>query len=152
MNALVGIMDGGNVARAIHNMLWHVIDASGADFNFLTSDRPVIRTNGLMIDGGHLALPIGPRKLFIAAKDSAALRSILAMSHRQLVRECNRQMCDYAIKYVYGVDDSQLRFVAKHFATKKQPRLAQASIEKRREIAATMLVPPAENGPLRTEG
>jgi hypothetical protein len=136
MNALVGMMDGGNVARKIHHMVWHVIDTLDADYDFLTSDRPVIRTNGLMIEGGHLALPIGPRKLFVAAKDEAALRPILAMSHRQLVRECNRQMCDYAVKYVYGVDDSQLPFVARHFATKDQPRLAQASLKQRQEMAA----------------
>ncbi|WMT89164.1 DUF4238 domain-containing protein [Pelagibacterium sp. H642] len=142
MNALVSMMDGGNVARKIHHMLWHVIDTSDADFDFLTSDRPIIRTNGLMIEGGHLALPIGPRKLFVAARDEAALRTILAMSRRQLVRECNRQMCDYAVKFVYGVDDSQLSFVAKHFATKDQPRLAQASAKQRQDMAATMLAPP----------
>lgn len=142
MNALVSMMDGGNVAKKIHYMLWHVIDTSDADFDFLTSDRPLIRTNGLMIEGGHLAIPIGPRKLFVAARDEAALRPILAMSRRQLVRECNRQMCDYAVKFVYGVDDSQLSFVAKYFATKDQPRLAQASLKQRQEMAATMLAPP----------
>lgn len=143
MNALVGVMDGGKVAHTIHYMLWHVVDTSDADFAFLTSDRPVIRINGIMADGGHLALPIGPRKLFIAAKDEAALRPILAMSSRQLVRECNRQVCDYAVKFIYGIDDSQLSFVSKHFATKQQPRLTQASLKKRKEMAATMLAPPA---------
>ena len=142
MNALVGMMDGGNIARYIHQMHWHVIDINDADFDFLSSDRPVIRTNGLLIDGGHLALPIGPRRLFIAAKDSAALRRILDISQRQLVRECNRQMCSFAVKYVYGVDDSQWQFVAKHFATKDQPRLARASLDQRRAMAATMLKPP----------
>ena len=92
--------------------------------------------------GGHLALPIGPRKLFVAARDDAALRPILAMTRRQLVRECNRQMCDYAVKFVYGVDDSQLSFVGKHFATKDQPRVVQASEQQRKKIAATMLAPP----------
>lgn len=142
MNALVSMMDGGKVAKKIHHMLWHVIDTSDADFDLLTSDRPVIRTNGLMVEGGHLALPIGPRKLFVAARDEAALRLILARSRRQLVRECNRQVCDYAVKFVYGVDDSQLSFVGKHFATKNQPRVAQASVRQRQEIAATMLAPP----------
>lgn len=134
MKALVDILDSGNVARAIHNMLWHVIDTSDADIDFLTSDRPIIRTNGLMIEGGHLALPIGPRKLFVAAKDQASLRPILAMSRRQLVRECNRQTCDFAVKYVYGIDDSQLIFVAKHFATKDQPRLTRVLMEQRRTL------------------
>jgi hypothetical protein len=142
MSALVNILDGGNVARKIHHMLWHVFDTSDADNLFLTSDRPVIRTNGILIEGGHLALPIGPRTMFIAARDEAALRPILAISHRQLVRECNRQVCDYAVKYVYGVSDSQLPFVAKHFATKNQPRLAHASLKQRRDMASTMLAPP----------
>ncbi|MCJ8139577.1 DUF4238 domain-containing protein [Falsirhodobacter halotolerans] len=147
MSALVHIMDGGKVAHAIYNMIWHIIDISGADFDFLTSDRPIIRTNGLLVEGGHLALPIGPRRLFVAARDKAALRPILAMSHRQLVRECNRQVCDYAVRFVYGADDSQLDFVSKHQATKDQPRLAQASADQRRKIAAAMLAYSAKARP-----
>lgn len=142
MSALVSMLNGGNVAKKIHSMIWHIIDTSDSDFDFLTSDRPIIRTNGLMIEGGHLALPIGPRKLFVAAKDEAALRPIVALSSRKLVRECNRQICDYAVKFVYGIDDSQLPFVTKHFATKDQPRLAQASLKQRQRIAETMRVPP----------
>ena len=129
MSALVSIMDGGNVARFISEMLWHIIDTSEADFDLLTSDRPVIRSNGLKTEGGHLALPIGPRKLFVAARDEAALRAILNLSVRQLVRECNRQMCNYAVKYVYGVDDTQISFISKHFATKDQPRLSAAAFK-----------------------
>lgn len=135
MITMIHTLNRGRVAQHIQNMLWHIVDTSDADFDFLTSDRPVIRTNGLLIEGGHLALPIGPRKLFLAARDLAALEPILKMSMRQLVREVNRQVCSYAVKYVWGIDDSQLPFVEKHLATKDQPRLAQLSDKQRQEIS-----------------
>lgn len=139
MSALVSMLNGGNVARKINDMLWHIIDTSDADFDLLTSDRPIIRTNGLMIEGGHLALPIGPRTLFVAAKDQSALYPIISLSRRKLVRECNRQVASYAVKYVYGTDDRNLPFISKHFATKEQPRLAQSSLKQRQQIALSML-------------
>lgn len=141
MKTLVSILDGSNVARRMFGMKWHVVDTSNVDFTFLTSDRPVIRTNGLLIDGGHLALPIAPRKLFIAARDEEALRRLLTISKRQLVREVNRQVCDHAVKYVWGIDDSQLSYVKKHFATKEQPQLACTNPEQRRRIAERMRPP-----------
>lgn len=141
MAALTNILADGNVGRGIHLMKWHVIDTSEVDFDFMTSDRPLIRTNGLFIDGGHIALPIAPRKLFIAARDEATLSRLLSISKRQMVREVNRQVCTYAARYVWGVDDSQIDYVSKHFATKEQPRIVNTTVEQRQKMVERMKPP-----------
>ena len=56
-------------------------------------------------------LPLGPRRLFVAAKDSADLPKITRLPDDILARTVNEIMASQAQKYVYGADDSQLRFV-----------------------------------------
>ncbi|MBU1336050.1 MAG: DUF4238 domain-containing protein [Alphaproteobacteria bacterium] len=140
MRALIGMIDNANIGLNMNQMIWTVIDTPKDEYPLLTSDRPVIRTNGMMIKNGHIAIPIGPYRMFLAAKDEAAMRYLRQIQPRQLVRENNRQVCDYAVKYVYGVDDRQIEFVRKHFGTKKQPRL-MASISAKYEDMAAELMP-----------
>lgn len=138
LEALTHIINSQRVGKRMNAMVWHVIDTSASDHLLLTSDRPTIRTNGMMIDGGHIAMPIGPRTLFIAARDHAALYGVLGVGVKELVRETNRQVCNHAIKYVYGIDDSQIEYVRKHFGTKPQPRLLQSTTRDRQAIAKEM--------------
>ncbi|HEV7437862.1 MAG TPA: hypothetical protein VGO22_23825 [Pseudorhizobium sp.] len=73
------------------------------------------------------------------AKDVAALGVILGILPRTLIRETNRQVVDYAVNYVYGVDDLQLPFVSKHFVTKEQPRLLESAARQQADVTARML-------------
>lgn len=139
MQALTGIIDGENVGLKMNHLVWAVIDTPADEYPLLTSDRPIIRTNGMLAENGHLVIPIGPRKMFVAAKDQAALAVVRSIKLPQLVREANRQVCDYAVKYVYGIDDSQLEFVRKHFGTKQQPRLMAQIADKYDEMAGRLL-------------
>ncbi|KQX40406.1 hypothetical protein ASD04_07205 [Devosia sp. Root436] len=139
MRALAGMIDNENIGLKMNQMIWHIFDTPRGEYPLLTSDRPIIRTNGFHAQNGHLAMPIGPHKLFIAAKDQAALRLMRSIAPGQMVREVNRQITDYAVKYVYGEDDRQLDFVQKHFATKKQPRLMASIADKYEEMADQLL-------------
>lgn len=129
LQALMGMIDNPRLGLKINNAPWWVIETDHNDYPLLTSDRPVIRTNGLNARNGHIAFPIGPYRIFVVAKDQETLNVIKSANTRQIVREVNRQVCSYAVKYVYGIDDVQLDFVRKHFATKEQPRLL-ASVSK----------------------
>lgn len=80
--------------------------------SFLTSDRPIIMTNGLQQEDAHIVIPISPRKLFMAAKGDALFKWIESIGDDQIVAITNARIAEQAIKYVYGVDDTQLRFVA----------------------------------------
>ena len=139
MRALMGMIDNPRLGLKINNMPWWVIDTDPNDYPLLTSDRPVIRTNGLNAPNGHIALPIGPHRVFVVAKDQQTLNVIRSSNARQIVREVNRQVCDYAVKYVYSIDDTQLEFVEKHFATREQPRLLASAAKQQSEMEQTML-------------
>lgn len=134
VHALVHMIDNPRLGFKINNMPWWVIDTDPDDYPLLTSDRPVIRTNGLNAPNGHIALPVGPHRIFVVAKDQATLNVIRSANIRQVVREVNRQVCEYAVKYVYAIDDTHLEFVDKHFATKEQPRLLESAVKQRAEI------------------
>ena len=95
----------------IANMQWNIVTFSRMDHTLLTSDRPVIMTNGLDIPGGYIAMPLGPHHLFVGMADQAADKTLKSLPPRALVMQANNIVASQAKKYVYGRDDSQLRFV-----------------------------------------
>jgi hypothetical protein len=93
-------------------MTWFTYHIEGAKHSLLTSDRPVIMTKGLEGPGAHLAMPISPTVIFFAVRSENSLKRINAMGDNKLVARINMGVALQAVKYVYGVDDTQLRFVA----------------------------------------
>ena len=93
-------------------MTWHVVEFSGPHL-ILTSDRPIIMTNGMLRPGAHVGLPISPRQLFIAFNDEIGYRQVRALSPRNLIWNTNTKIVEQAVKYVYGFSDAELRLVAK---------------------------------------
>jgi hypothetical protein len=53
--------------------------------------------------------------LFIATNTADMEHTIRNMSPRQLMEQVNHRVVSQARKYVWGVDDSQLRFVQNRF-------------------------------------
>lgn len=76
-----------------------------------------------MRDGGHLALPIGPRRLFVAAKDKKALQAIVDLPVDNLVEQVNDYVATRAVRFVFGKSDGALRYVSKKMSTAVEPRL-----------------------------
>lgn len=100
------------VVNALVSMNWATKTIRTARHSLLTSDRPVIMTNGLDRSDAHIVLPISPCKLFIATKTEQMLRQITTMEAAESVWASNNKVAEQAYKYVYGVGDSQMRFVA----------------------------------------
>ncbi|MDQ0318972.1 hypothetical protein QO002_001110 [Pararhizobium capsulatum DSM 1112] len=113
-------------------MEWRILETAASAPLLLTSDRPVIRTNGLISERGHIALPIGPRLLFIASHDTRFLRDLLRADQTGLVKECNRQVVEGAVRFVFAADESQARFIENRFGNEPQPRLMEQIIHRRR--------------------
>lgn len=105
------IMSNDRLIRGIAAMEWSILTFPRAKFEFLTSDRPVIYTNVLGNDQSHIVLPVGPRRLFVAAKDRKIIDRIRSAGEDALVNETNAHVVGAANKYVYGSNDSQLRFI-----------------------------------------
>jgi hypothetical protein len=83
-------------------------------FNFLTSDRPIIMTNGIGRPEGHIAVPIGPRKLFIAANQKETTDPIVALPPSDLIMQANTMVVRQAEEFVYGESDFAINFVERH--------------------------------------
>lgn len=99
------------VGELLGAMQWHVIGIDKSPEPFLTSDRPIIMTNGLLGPTDHLALPISPRHLFLAVNDDQVLRVLQSRDPLEVLRHINDRVVSQARKYVYGRDASQLAFV-----------------------------------------
>lgn len=87
---------------------------------FLTSDRPVIMTNGLLKPDSHIVIPLSPLALFVADNTDAGYRFLKSLPTEKLVRTINEKVTEQSYRYVYGADTSQLAFVSKRLG-KKEP-------------------------------
>jgi len=105
------VIDNSNVAPAILSMTWSSTVLGAAQFPLLTSDRPVVIPFGLAGPHAYIALPIGPKTLFIASRDGGFHRHVGTSDPTTIVREINRIVVEQAREFVWGTDDTQLRFV-----------------------------------------
>ena len=100
------------VMAVLASLQWRTATVNTAKYPLLTSDRPVIMSNGLSGPDAHIVLPISPRRLFIATKDEQTFQDIISGSMDLLAQTVNNQVAQQAYRFVYGADDKQLRFVA----------------------------------------
>jgi uncharacterized protein DUF4238 len=131
---LFSLIDHAKVGGEMNDMHWRVLQTPEAP-TLLTSDRPILRTSSIKGPQGHTALPIGPRLLFIASPDADFLGQLIKADRVGLAKEVNRQVVEGATRFVYGVDDKQIRFVQNRFGKTPQPRLMESLIEMRMAAA-----------------
>ncbi len=77
--ALQTIIDSPQMGGHLNNMRWCVVTFKNEKHTLLTSDRPLIMTNGLIGKDDHLALQIGPRMLFVAINNIETENNIRTM-------------------------------------------------------------------------
>jgi Protein of unknown function (DUF4238) len=110
---LPDVINSERVITEIVSMRFSTANFENTRHSLLTSDRPVIMTWGLVEPDAHIAIPISPKKLFLATKSDETYTAIASMASDDLVEAVNYKVSEQAIKYVYGIDDRQLRFVSK---------------------------------------
>ena len=65
-NLLSKIIDSERVGNYINGMRWISCIARGLTHNLLTSDRPVVMSNGINRDDSFIIAPISPCQFFLA--------------------------------------------------------------------------------------
>jgi hypothetical protein len=110
-NVLPYLLNSQRVILEIGMMRFFTIDIRNAKHTLLTSDRPIIMTNGIEKPDSHIVIPLSPRRLFGAVRSQQMFDAVGAMQPNELVIRVNNKVAEQARKYVYGTDDSQLRFV-----------------------------------------
>jgi hypothetical protein len=106
------VMDSKLIGDALNQMQWGVITVHRARYTLLTSDRPIVMSNGLGRPEAHLVMPIAPDKIFVAARSPEVMRQLDLRAQRgELLDELNSRMAQQARGFVYSVNSFQLRFV-----------------------------------------
>lgn len=100
-------------------MHWSVA-APHRDGYFLTSDRPTVRTF-LGTERSHWLVPIGPQRLFVAARTPALANGIHKAVAGNGWKEVNRQVVRQAVALGFANDDRHLPFFQKHLAAATRP-------------------------------
>jgi hypothetical protein len=102
-------------------MHWDVIDFTGCGLSLLTSDYPAILSNGLAPPYGSYALPLSPTCMFLASWPGPQRSAALDAPRKQMAKFANKHIVERARHYVIATDDSQRRFVEKHFTAQPVP-------------------------------
>jgi hypothetical protein len=103
------------ISFMVKQMTFHTLELPGTKHKLLTSDRPIMMTNGIFQPDGELVIPISPTRLFIAVRERRTVEEIAKIDPNTLIATANDRVAAQARRFVYGVDDSQLRFVANRF-------------------------------------
>lgn len=123
INFVTRFITNNRVAMELTKMRWEILRVDHSNFEFMTSDRPVIMSNTLNDPLSNVALPIGPRRLFIASHSSDLIDAARKMSHNQLARTANTSVVEGATAFVYGRTDTQLAFVQSRISVKRNASL-----------------------------
>ena len=139
-NMLTEIIDNNRVGPTIFGMKWVIVDVSQSKLPLMTSDRPIVMPLGLGDPDCHIALPISPKKLFIAAHDDR-FKQLRPGQETTVVMAINKAVVMQAAEFVWAVDDQQLAFVKKHMGTAGErplltPEAQKAVIDAARGVRA----------------
>ncbi len=92
---------------------WGIRSVHPARFDLLVGDKPLI-IGGSLGASFLVALPISPKKIFLALNDKATLVNIQKKDANSFVRASNRSMVTAAETYVYSTGEAQATFIARH--------------------------------------
>lgn len=110
-DVLQSVIDSSYVGLFISNMRWVLVSVENSDRRFVTSDRPVLMTNGVDHPEGYIMLPISPTQLFVAVNNIEMENELRYSDSRKIVDQVNNLVARQAQRFVYSTDERQLRFV-----------------------------------------
>ena len=94
------IVDSERVGNLFNSLDWRILSFHKYR-TLLTGDRPIIMTNGMNRPDSHLLLPIGPRRLFVAAHNREIADHLENQDADKLISQINdqivRQLIDSAL-------------------------------------------------------
>jgi hypothetical protein len=113
------VIDNEPVGQYINGMRWMVLRDDDPKHLLLTSDRPLLITNGIKHPSGHIVVPISPRHVFVATNNVQTEKYISGIWHsRQAIPQINDSVACQSRKYVFGCDCTQFEFVSKRLGLK----------------------------------
>ena len=116
----VDAMGRDKTTRYITSLPWRIVDCSEASHQLLLSDHPVVLVP-LQTDNGHIAMPLSPTKILLAAGNGGVKSRANAMKVRDSVHAMNRLTVRRATECVIATNRSQEKFIKRHFGVEPMP-------------------------------
>jgi len=105
------IVDSERIGNVLLDMTWAVGVFRGTRFRFLTSDRPLMTSDGLGLSESFLMLPISPISYFLAAKSEEIVSNFKSAHPESVIKAVNHAICVQAEHFVIADSEAQARFV-----------------------------------------
>jgi hypothetical protein len=139
LNLILSAFDNPRIGNHLNGMKKAVADVWESPHCLLTSDRPLVISN-LGDPAGSLFLPIGPKKLFVAANNDKILSEFSKGKPTQVVEKVNEIIVARARRYVYARDDWQRDFIKRTMSTKMEPTPLFKDLDRYESVS----IPPAK--------
>ena len=107
------------IGQVLVEMEWSLIRLDGGRHGLLTSDDPVMMSNGLNHERSFIMLPISPSTIFIAARSNMTIKAFSTQDHTTLEAGVNDAICQQAEVLVIGHSDRHCRFVENRLGRRK---------------------------------
>jgi len=105
------LVDNPNIGNKILRMKWWILDFADVPFELLLSDNPCIFTFDMDDPNCVLALPISPKKAFMATNSEDVAKLMRLQKPRDLATCINESSLDQAQTRIYARDRSPERFL-----------------------------------------
>ncbi|WP_165937953.1 DUF4238 domain-containing protein [Methylobacterium segetis] len=126
MSILVEMMNSEPINDHIVGMRWGALLYPNFRREVLTSDRPLVMTDGLAYPESLILMPIGPRAVFYAVNTPAMVQRLSSQDHNTFIEKLNERVVGQASRYVYAGSDAHLAFVQRHMSrTRPRPLVDQ---------------------------
>lgn len=116
------------IGEFMNNLPTKVITLPPQARDFLTSDDPLARTNGIMKEDGHIGIAISPRRFFVSAWSEALLEQFVQLPPHTLVASVNQWTVESANYFVAARDRSQDRFIRNRFGRDPKPPILRPDL------------------------
>lgn len=127
LGSLPQIIMNENIGNVLFSRTWRLIEVPPSERELLISDNPVTRTNGLLVQNGHIAMPLSPRRLLLIAGDDGVLDTVARMKSCEIVRNMNASTVGCARRFVGATDRHQERFIRNRFGNLEVLRLGHGT-------------------------
>lgn len=125
LELIVGLSESERIGTQIARMWWGSTRLPIDVEPLFSSDRPVLKYGGLDDAGCHIMVPLGPKRVFWAAKSRQMADTIAIQSPATLARFVNEQTVRRAVKFVYAMSDSRLAYVQENMGVEPDPSPAE---------------------------
>jgi hypothetical protein len=113
------LVDNPKIGQKILSMKWWLWDFTREQIDLLIADQPCVFTHGIDHADLIVALPIGPRKAFLATRSDRGATSLRRLRPKELLVRLNESSLKQARVRIYARDTSPRRFICNRLVRRR---------------------------------